>query len=84
MPDFMIADEVLLHGRTMNHLLGEMEQRLMDAFEVLKKQAETTENSDWKEELTKEDIRDAFQKNIKLSIYAQKSDTLLLYSRYAE
>lgn len=84
MPDFMIADEVLLHGRTMNHLLGEMEQRLMDAFEVLKKQAKTTENSDWKEELTKEDIRDAFQKNIKLSIYAQKSDTLLLYSRYAE
>ena len=83
LPDLMIADEVLLHGRTMNRLLGEMEQRLMDAFEHLKKEAEKSENSGGREKLTKETIRDAFQKNTRLAVYAQKADTLLLYSRYA-
>lgn len=80
LPDFIIADEILLHGRAMNKLLLSMEEQLMSAYSSLIK---AENRDDGTTEGNRFAIRACFREHIRLDIYAQKQNRLLLLSRYA-
>ena len=83
LPDFIIADEILLHGRAMNKLLLSMEEQLMSAYSSLTKAASRDDDVDDITEENRFAIRTCFREHVRLDIYAQKQNRLLLFSRYA-
>ncbi len=84
LPECIIADELLIHGRAMNKLLRDMENGLAEAFCALMEHdfaepASEPQRTQWKEE-----IRSAFLERVHLRVFAQKEGTILLFSRYAQ
>lgn len=72
LPELLIVDELLIHGRAVNGILMDLERRLEAAYETLIA-GSGAEN----------DIKNQMAKRLQLHIYAQNDEILLLLFRYA-
>jgi hypothetical protein len=69
LPYIIVLDELLLHGRALNHFLLKLERSLMNRLED---HGETDAS----------EIKDEVVRMVELNIYVQNKGTLLLFSRY--
>lgn len=86
LPEVIVADELLLHGRAVNQLLFKMEDAVSRHFCELKKQemAGSVPEQEMALEQWGERIRTEFQNSVHILVFARKNGTLLLFSRYAQ
>ena len=84
LPKFVVVDELLLHGRSMNRLLWSMENAVSEAFIERRKKFFLSEISEREVLCWKEEIRNAFVESVEISVFAKRKGTLLLFSRYAK
>ncbi len=67
-PSILLCDELLLHGRNLNHLIDEMENRLAECLPGFDPQ----------------DIRRALADAVRIHVYARTDQEILLYGQYEE
>lgn len=83
LPKFVVVDELLLHGRSINRLLWSMENAVSEAFVERRKKTFLSGGSEQEVLCWKEEIRNAFVESVEISVFAKRKGTLLLFSRYA-
>ena len=73
LPELIIVDELLIHGRALNHFLLELEKKLADAIQRQTRNAEEGEK-----------IAAKVEEKLHLKIFAKNKSVLLLLFRYAK
>lgn len=73
LPELIIVDELLIHGRALNHFLLELENKLADAIQRQTQSAEEGEK-----------IAAKVEEKLHLKIFAKNKSVLLLLFRYAK
>lgn len=73
LPELIIVDELLIHGRALNHFLLELEGKLADA---IRRQTGNVEEG--------EKAAEKVEEKLHLKIFARNKDVLLLLFRYAK
>ena len=73
LPELIIVDELLIHGRALNHFLLELEERLADAIRRQTGSAEAGEKA-----------AEKVEEKLHLKIFARNKSVLLLLFRYAK
>ena len=73
LPELIIVDELLIHGRALNHFLLELENKLADAIQRQTHNAEEGEK-----------IAAKVEEKLHLKIFAKNKSVLLLLFRYAK
>lgn len=73
LPELIIVDELLIHGRALNHFLLELEKKLADAIQRQTRNAEEGKK-----------IAAKVEEKLHLKIFAKNKSVLLLLFRYAK